>query len=47
MEITPNNSAEIEIHSASVFNGEENILENLSLSISEKRVGFIGRNGSG
>ena len=47
MEITPNNSAEIEIHSASVFNGEEKILENLSLSISEKRVGFIGRNGSG
>lgn len=47
MEITPNNSAEIEIHSASVFNGEKKILENLSLSISEKRVGFIGRNGSG
>lgn len=47
MEITPNNSAEIEIHSASVFNGEEKILENLNLSISEKRVGFIGRNGSG
>ena len=47
MEITPNNSAEIEIYSASVFNGEEKILENLSLSISEKRVGFIGRNGSG
>ena len=47
MESTPNNSAEIEIHSASVFNGEEKILENLSLSISEKRVGFIGRNGSG
>ena len=47
MEITPNNSAEIEIHSASVFNGEEKILENLSLSICEKRVGLIGRNGSG
>ena len=47
MEITPNNSAEIEIKSASVFNGEEKILENLSLSISENRVGFIGRNGSG
>ena len=47
MEITSNNLAEIEIHSASVFNGGEKILENLSLSISEKRVGFIGRNGSG
>ena len=47
MEITPDKSAEIEIYSASVFNGEEKILENLSLSISEKRVGFIGRNGSG
>ena len=47
MEISPNKPAEIEIDSASVFYGKERILENLSLSIKEQRVGFIGRNGSG
>ena len=47
MEISTDKPAEIEIYSASVFYGKERILENLSLSIREKRVGFIGRNGSG
>ena len=47
MEISPNKPTEIEICSASVFYGKERILENLSLSIKEQRVGFIGRNGSG
>ena len=35
------------IYSASVVYGKERVLENISLSIREKRVGFIGRNGSG
>ena len=47
MEISLDKPTEIEICSASVFYGEERILENLSLSIKEQRVGFIGRNGSG
>ena len=47
MEISPDKPTEIEICSASVFYGKERILENLSLSIREQRVGFIGRNGSG
>ena len=47
MEISPDKPIEIEICSASVFYGKERILENLSLSIKEQRVGFIGRNGSG
>ena len=47
MEISPDKPTEIEIFSASVFYGKERILEDLSLSISEQRVGFIGRNGSG
>ena len=47
MEISPDKPTEIEICSASVFYGKERILENLSLSIKEQRVGFIGRNGSG
>ena len=47
MEISPDKPTEIEIYSASVFYGKERILENLSLSIKEQRVGFIGRNGSG
>ena len=47
MEISPDKLTEIEICSASVFYGKERILENLSLSIKEQRVGFIGRNGSG
>ena len=47
MEISPDKPTEIEIRSASVFYGKERILENLSLSIKEQRVGFIGRNGSG
>ena len=47
MEISPDKPTEIEIYSASVFYGKERILENLSLSIREQRVGFIGRNGSG
>ena len=47
MEISPDKPIEIEICSASVFYGKERILENLSLSITEQRVGFIGRNGSG
>ncbi len=47
MEISPNKPTEIEILSASVFYGKEKILEDLSLSITEQRVGFIGRNGSG
>ena len=47
MEISPNKPAEIEIDSASVFFEKERVLENLSLSIKEQRVGFIGRNGSG
>ena len=47
MDISPDTPTEIEICSASVFYGKERILENLSLSIKEQRVGFIGRNGSG
>ena len=47
MEISTDKPIEIEIYSASVFYGDERILENLSLSIKEQRVGFIGRNGSG
>ena len=47
MEISPDKPIEIEIFSASVFYGKEKILEDLSLSITEQRVGFIGRNGSG
>ena len=47
MEISPDKPIEIEIFSASVFYGKERILEDLSLSITEQRVGFIGRNGSG
>ena len=47
MEISLDKPTEIEICSASVFYGKERILENLSLSIKEQRVGFIGRNGSG
>ena len=47
METSPDKPTEIEICSASVFYGKERILENLSLSIKEQRVGFIGRNGSG
>ena len=47
MEISPDKPTEIEIYSASVFYGKERVLENISLSIREKRVGFIGRNGSG
>ena len=47
MEISLDKPTEIEIRSASVFYGKERILENLSLSIKEQRVGFIGRNGSG
>ena len=47
MEISPDKPTEIEICSASVFYGKERILGNLSLSIKEQRVGFIGRNGSG
>ena len=47
MEISQDKPTEIEICSASVFYGKERILENVSLSIREKRVGFIGRNGSG
>ena len=47
MEISQDKPTEIEICSASVFYGKERILENLSLSIKEQRVGFIGRNGSG
>jgi len=47
MEISPDKPTEIEIFSASVFYGKEKILEDLSLSITEQRVGFIGRNGSG
>ena len=47
MEISPDKPTEIEICSASVFYGKERFLENLSLSIKEQRVGFIGRNGSG
>ena len=47
MEISPDKPTEIEIFSASVFYGKEEILEDLSLSITEQRVGFIGRNGSG
>ena len=47
MEISLDQPTEIEICSASVFYGKERILENLSLSIKEQRVGFIGRNGSG
>ena len=47
MEISPDKPTEIEICSASVFYGKERVLEDLSLSIKEQRVGFIGRNGSG
>ena len=47
MEIRPDKPTEIEIYSASVLYGKERVLENISLSIREKRVGFIGRNGSG
>ena len=47
MEISLDKPTQIEICSASVFYGKERILENLSLSIKEQRVGFIGRNGSG
>ena len=47
MEISPDKTTEIEIYSASVWYGKERVLENISLSIREKRVGFIGRNGSG
>ena len=47
MEISPDKPTEIEIYSASVLYGKERVLENISLSIREKRVGFIGRNGSG
>ena len=47
MEINQDKPTEIEICSASVFYGKERVLENVSLSIREQRVGFIGRNGSG
>ena len=47
MEISQDKPTEIEICSASVFYGKERILESVSLSIREQRVGFIGRNGSG
>ena len=47
MEISSDKPIGIEIFSASVFYGKEKIIEDLSLSIKEKRVGFIGRNGSG
>ncbi len=47
MEISQDKPTEIEICSASVFYGKEQILENVSLFIREQRVGFIGRNGSG
>ncbi len=47
MEISPDKPVEIEIYSASVFFGEDRVLENLTLTISQQRVGFIGRNGSG
>ena len=47
MEISPDKPTEIKILSASVFYGKEKILKDLSLSITEQRVGFIGRNGSG
>ena len=47
MEISSDKPIGIEIFSASVFYGKEKIIEDLSLSITEKRVGFIGRNGSG
>ena len=47
MEISREKPTEIEIYSASVFFGEDRVLENLSLTISQQRVGFIGRNGSG
>ena len=47
MEISQDKPTEIEICSASVFYGKERVLENVSLSIREQRVGFIGRNGSG
>ena len=47
MEISPDKPTEIEIYAASVFYGKQRVLENISLSIREKRVGFIGRNGSG
>ena len=47
MEISPDKLTEIEIYSASVLYGKERVLENICLSIREKRVGFIGRNGSG
>ena len=47
MEISPDKPIGIEIFSASVFYGKEKILEDLNLSITEQRVGFIGRNGSG
>ena len=47
MEISREKPTEIEIFSASVFYGKQRILEDLSLSITEQRVGFIGRNGSG
>ena len=47
MEMSQDKPTEIEICSASVFFGKERILENVSLSIREQRVGFIGRNGSG
>ena len=47
MEISQDKPTEIEIFSASVFYGKEKILKDLSLSITEQRVGFIGRNGSG
>ena len=47
MEISPDKPTEIEIYSASVLYGKERVLENICLSIREKRVGFIGRNGSG
>ena len=47
MEISRKKPTKIEIYSASVFFGEDRVLENLSLTISQQRVGFIGRNGSG
>ena len=47
MEISSDKPIRIEIFSASVIYGKEKIIEDLSLSITEKRVGFIGRNGSG
>ncbi|MDO6459104.1 ABC transporter ATP-binding protein [Granulosicoccaceae sp. 1_MG-2023] len=40
-------SDEVSLHEVSLRRGEREVLHSLSLSLNEKRIGLIGRNGSG